>query len=76
MGHFNATTTFVLFSKTVSPFQVLPVDGRVADGALSPRVIGEGEVVQDAGPAEHVAAACYLCCSWWIQAVTKVRKQD
>ena len=28
----------------------------VADGALAPRLVGERQVVQDARPAEHVAA--------------------
>ena len=31
-------------------------DLRVADGALARGVVGEGQVVQDAGPAEDVAA--------------------
>ena len=31
-------------------------DLRVADGALARGVVGQGQVVQDAGPAEDVAA--------------------
>ena len=39
-----------------SPLQIFSVDGLVADGALPPGVVGQRQVVQDARPAEDVAA--------------------
>jgi hypothetical protein len=53
------------------PLEVIPMDGLVADGALSPAVVGEGQVVEDAGPAEHVAAAGNLGGRRWVQTATK-----
>ena len=43
------------------------MNGFVADGTLSPGVVGEREIVQDAGPAEDMAAAGDLCSRWRIQ---------
>lgn len=40
----------------------------IADGALGPALVTEGEVVQHAGPAENVAAACDLCRHRRVQA--------
>ena len=47
-----------------------PVLGDVlqTDGAGAPLVIGEGQVVQDAGPAEHVSTLTHLPGCWGIQA--------
>ena len=38
------------------------VDGLVADGTLAPAAVVQAEVVQDAGPAVHVAALGHLAC--------------
>ena len=45
----------------------MSVNGFVADGTLSPGVVGEREIVQDAGPAEDVTASSDLGSRWWIQ---------
>jgi hypothetical protein len=55
------------------PFQVFSVDGFVADGTLSPAVVGQGQVVEDARPAEDVAAAGDLGRSGRVEAAKKTR---
>ena len=54
-----------------SPLQIFSVDGFVADGALPPGVVGEGEVVQNARPAENVAAPGDLGGGRWVEAEKK-----
>ena len=43
------------------------MDGLVADGALPPGVIGQGQVMEDARPAEHMAASGDLGSSRWVK---------
>ena len=40
--------------------QVLLVDGLVTDGTLAPFLVTQGEVVEDARPAVHMATPGYL----------------
>ena len=55
------------------PLQVFSVDGFVTDGTLSPAVVGQGQVVEDARPAEDVAAAGDLGRSGRVEAAKKTR---
>ena len=48
--------TYLVSCEGDDALEVCLGDLGVADGALARGVVGEGEVVQDAGPAEHVAA--------------------
>ena len=49
------------------PLEVVAMDGLVTDGALPPGVIGQGQVMKDARPAEHMAASGYLGSSRWVK---------
>ena len=48
------------------------MDGLVADGTLPPGVVGQGQVVEDARPAENVAATGDLGGGWRVKTGNKL----